>query len=222
MDIAGDFSLRIISNVDKTIKREKIKEKRIENNAKFNSKAILKVLKEIVRPDNYKHTNYNYANKVCMHSSKTRELLFIDQNSLILELQDCHSKKSKNLYTRLEKEMDKIDRHVWDVKGLSLNIKLETKYFDVIFKCYHPAKYDTKNSEKTQGYYQFLIEICPKTELLFQTKKSYYFQFTFNKLIWNCGEFVFPITNCDEKHPKDYTFDDVNNEYNKFANFFNE
>ena len=204
MDIAGDFSLGIISNVDKTIKREKIKEKRIENTTKFNSKAILKVLKEIVRPDNYKHTNYNY------------------QNSLILELQDCHSKKSKNLYTRLEKEMDKIERHVWDVKGLSLNIKLETKYFDVIFKCYHPAKYDTKNSEKTQGYYQFLIEICPKTELLFQTKKSYYFQFTFNKLIWNCGEFVFPITNCDEKHPKDYTFDDVNNEYNKFAEFFNE
>ena len=223
MGIADVFG--VVSNVDKTIKKEKLKEKRAANKMKINKNTILKVLREIVKPDNYKINLFeddspdtHYADKlhtmVCDESFNMRHF----HTCLIYNGDDS----SINIYKTLEKEMDKIDRSVWDINDLIVRITMKTKYFNVFFKCYHPDNYDTKNSEKIQGYYQFLIEIVPKSDMIANTFKAYKFNFTLNKLIWNCGGFEFPSINNIGKDPTSYTNKDVNDEFNNFAELFKE
>lgn len=225
MGIAGDFG--VISNVDKTIKKEKLKEKRVVDKMKINEKTILKVLREIVKPDNYKINSIPYSPDAAYAyrlKNFTRDESFniLHFHTLLSYEGDHSSKNSKNIYKTLEKEMDKIDRSVWNTKNLDVRITLKTKYFDVFFKCYHPDNYDTENSEKEVGFYQFIIEINPKSDMIVKTSKAYKFQFTLNKLIWNCGGFEFPSINNIGKDPKSYTNKDVNDEFNNFAELFKE
>ena len=222
MEIAGNIS--VVSNVDKTIKREKIKEKRAADKMKINEKTLLKVLREIVKPDNYKINLIPYSPDTAhadrLHTTTYDECFNMRHFYAPLSFNGDHT--SKNIYKTLEKEMDKIDRSIWNMKHMDVRITLQTKYFNIFFKCYHPAKYDTKNSEKEEGFYQFIIEIIPKLDMLAKTLKVYKFHFTLNKLIWNCGGFEFPSINNIGKDPISYTNKDVNDEFNKFAELFKE
>lgn len=241
----ANAELGVVSNVDKIIKREKLKEKRNADKMKINEKTILKVLREIVKPDNYKINLIPYSPD-SIHAEKLNVFTH-DESFNMRSFYACLSYNgdhtSKNIYKTLEKEMDKIDRSVWNMKNLEVVITLKTKYFNVFFKCYHPDKYDTKNSEKEEGFYQFMIEINPKSDMLLKTSglkydtttkkwtndtnpnntgKVYKFHFTLNKLIWNCGGFEFPSINNLGKEPISYTNKDVNEEFNKFAELFKE
>lgn len=211
MGIAGE----VISQVYKSKKREKI-----------NEKTILKILREIIKPDNYKINSPSIENSPdTVYADKLHTITY-DESFNMRHFHACliynGDDSSKNIYNTLEKEMDKIDRGIWNMKDLVVKMTLRTKYFNVIFKCYHPDNYDTKNSEKIQGYYQFLIEINPKSDMIMKTSKAYKFHFTLNKLIWNCGGFEFPSINNIGKEPISYTNKDVNDEFNKFAEFFKE
>ena len=194
----------------------------------FDIEKILNGMKNFLKPNNFKFNldpfdkPVNEEDKIVESNKLVKDQFYefhddIDyQYDAVLRFTEDEeiTNSNKEFYKILSEEMDKVDSSFWE-QGCFVEIPMSYNNFDIYVKCVH---YDNFSKNRAEGYYQFFFTIMTNSGN--KTNMKYRFKTTFNKMIWNIGELYFSKNNNPGKKYEDFTIKDINNEYNKFAECF--